>query len=229
MLYKLFEKFQKYRKLKKKKVWLIWEVNNKLFGRKNAAMEGTANFNPANGKIVVSRIEVEEVLLKYCMKTFENNEPLEQFKNTMGEKKEMLKNILDENHAKANKLSNDPLQQLLIFVGLIQEQHAQLEKDEIGCLYASYCYENQLVDKEIEDVVSRTMQAWKDKCSSKIKDVMVVYPPAVEINPDDVAGLFLATLEGAYIMARVMPEVDAVETYLEQYKTYLQLIFKQAS
>lgn len=137
--------------------------------------------------------------------------------------------ILDENHAKANKLSNDPLQQLLIFVGLIQEQHAQLEKDEIGCLYASYCYENQLVDKEIEDVVSRTMQAWKDKCSSKIKDVMVVYPPAVEINPDDVAGLFLATLEGAYIMARVMPEVDAVETYLEQYKTYLQLIFKQAS
>jgi hypothetical protein len=39
--------------------------------------------------------------------------------------------------------------------------------------------------------------------------------------------MFLATLEGAYIMARIMPERDAVETYLEQYKTYLQVLFKQ--
>ncbi|MFT7235532.1 MAG: TetR/AcrR family transcriptional repressor of nem operon [Methylophagaceae bacterium] len=129
--------------------------------------------------------------------------------------------------AKANKLSNDPLQQLLIFVGLIQEQHAQLEQEEIGCLYASYCYENQLVDKEIEEMVSSTMQEWKDKFSNKLKEIMAVYRPVIDINPEQVAGLFLTTLEGAYIMARIMPERDAVETYLEQYKTYLQVLFKQ--
>ena len=39
---------------------------------------------------------------------------------------EML--ILEENMEKANKLSKDPLQQLLIFVGLIQELHAQHEQ-----------------------------------------------------------------------------------------------------
>ncbi len=134
---------------------------------------------------------------------------------------------LNDYCAKATKLSNDPLQQLLIFVGLIQEQHAQLEQEEIGCLYASYCYENQLVDKDIGEMVSSTMKEWKDKFSSKIKEVMAVYPPATEVNPDEVAGLFLATLEGAYIMARIMPEQDAVETYLEQYKTYLRVLFKQ--
>jgi TetR/AcrR family transcriptional repressor of nem operon len=134
---------------------------------------------------------------------------------------------LNDYCAKASKLSNDPLQQLLIFVGLIQEQHAQLEQEEIGCLYASYCYENQLIDKDIEEMVSSTMLKWKNKFSSKIREVMAVYPPAMEIDPDEVAGMFLATLEGAYIMARIMPERDAVETYLEQYKTYLQVLFKQ--
>ncbi len=134
---------------------------------------------------------------------------------------------LNDYCAKASKLSTDPLQQLLIFVGLIQEQHAELEKDELGCLYASYCYENQLVDTEIEKMVSSTMLEWKEKFSNKIKEIMAVYPPATEVIPDDVAGMFLSTLEGAYIMARITPQVDAVEVYLEQYKTYLKVLFKQ--
>ncbi len=134
---------------------------------------------------------------------------------------------LNDYSIKASKLSTDPLQQLLIFVGLIQEQHAELEKDELGCLYASYCYENQLVDVEIEKMVSTTMLEWKDKFSKKIKEIMVVYPPVTEIEPDDVAGMFLSTLEGAYIMARITPQIDAVEVYLEQYKNYLKVLFKQ--
>jgi len=135
--------------------------------------------------------------------------------------------ILNDYCAKASKLSTDPLQQLLIFVGLIQEQHAELEKDELGCLYASYCYENQLVDADIEEMVSATMQKWKEKFSNKIKEIMEVYPPTTEIDPDNVAGMFLSTLEGAYIMARITPQIDAVEVYLEQYKTYLKVLFKQ--
>jgi len=135
--------------------------------------------------------------------------------------------VLNDYCAKASKLSTDPLQQLLIFVGLIQEQHAELEKDDLGCLYASYCYENQLVDPDIEEMVSTTMLKWKDKFSDKIKEIMAVYPPATEIEPDDVAGMFLSTLEGAYIMARITPQIDAVEVYLEQYKTYLKVLFKQ--
>lgn len=135
---------------------------------------------------------------------------------------------LNDYCAKATKLSTDPLQQLLIFVGLIQEQHAQLAKEEIGCLYASYCYENQLVDADVEEVVAGTMQQWKQKISDKLKEIMEVYPPATKINPDDVAGMFQSTLEGAYIMARITPQLDAVDVYLEQYKNYLKLLFKQA-
>lgn len=134
---------------------------------------------------------------------------------------------LNDYCAKATKLSTDPLQQLLIFVGLIQEQHAQLEKEEIGCLYASYCYENQLVDTKVEQIVANTMEKWKQKISDKLKEITAIYPPVTEINTDDVAGMFLSSLEGAYIMARITPQIDAVEVYLEQYKNYLKVLFKQ--
>ena len=72
------------------------------------------------------------------------------------------------------------------------------------------------------------MKEWKDKISDKLKEIMVIYPPATVVEPDKVAGMFLTALEGAYIMARIMPDPDAVETYLEQYKIYLQVLFKQA-
>lgn len=133
--------------------------------------------------------------------------------------------ILEENLAKANKLSKDPLQQLLIFVGLIQELHAQLEEGQIGCLYASYSYENQLVDEDVKTMATDTFGQWKIKLSEKIQEIMKRYPPLFKINPDDLADMFLVTLEGAYVLTRIKKQSNAVEVHLELYKTYLESLF----
>jgi len=134
--------------------------------------------------------------------------------------------ILEENLAKANKLSKDPLQQLLIFIGLIQELHAQLEEGQIGCLFASYCYENQLVDENIRAMANDTFDAWQMKLSEKIQEIMKRYPPRLTINPDELADMFLVTLEGAYVLARIKNQSNVVEVHLELYKTYLESLFK---
>lgn len=134
--------------------------------------------------------------------------------------------ILEENMEKANKLSKDPLQQLLIFVGLIQELHAQLEEGHIGCLYASYSYENQLVDKDLLALATDTLTEWKDQLSEKIQEIMEAYSPRFSVDPDELADMFLVTLEGAYVMTRVMHRPDIVQTHLEQYKTYLESLFR---
>lgn len=134
--------------------------------------------------------------------------------------------ILEENLAKANKLSKDPLQQLLIFIGLIQELHAQLKEGAIGCLFASYCYENQLVDENIKAMANDTFDAWQMKLSEKIQEIMKRYPPRLTINPDELADMFLVTLEGAYVLARIKNQSNVVEVHLELYKTYLESLFK---
>ena len=134
--------------------------------------------------------------------------------------------ILEENMEKATKLSKDPLQQLLIFVGLIQELHAQLEEGHIGCLFASYSYENQLVDEDLLELATNTLTEWKDQLSNKIKEIINAYPPKLAIDSEELADSFLVTLEGAYVMARVMHKPDIIQTHLEQYKTYLESLFR---
>ena len=134
--------------------------------------------------------------------------------------------ILEENMEKANKLSKDPLQQLLIFVGLIQELHAQLKGGQIGCLYASYSYENQLVDEDLLALAANTLTEWKDQLSNKIKKIIKAYPPNLSVDPDELADSFLVTLEGAYVMARVMHKPEIIQIHLEQYKTYLESLFR---
>ena len=134
--------------------------------------------------------------------------------------------ILQENLEKANKLSKDPLQQLLIFVGLIQELHAQLEEGHIGCLFASFSYENQLQDENLQAMASETLINWKVKLSEKIQEIVKQYPPSQEVNPDDLADMFLVTLEGAYVLTRIMRNPNIVQLHLEQYKTFLESLFK---
>ena len=134
--------------------------------------------------------------------------------------------ILEENLDKANKLSNDPLQQLLIFVGLIKELHTQLEEDHIGCLFASFSYENQLQDEDLQEMASKTLIQWKESLSDKIQEIIKKYPPNQPVKPDDLADMFLVTLEGAYVLTRIMRNPDIVQLHLEQYKTFLESLFK---
>jgi len=134
--------------------------------------------------------------------------------------------ILDENMEKATKLSKDPLQQLLIFIGLIQEIHAQMKESQFGCLFASYSYENQLVDQDLCALATNTIKEWNNQLSKKIQEIMKVYSPHFSVDPDELAEMFITTLEGAYVLSRVMCKPEIVQTNLEQYKTYLESLFR---
>ena len=134
--------------------------------------------------------------------------------------------ILEDNLAKSKKLSKDPLQQLLIFVSLIQEIHAELDEGHIGCLFASYSYQNQLEDEKVNALVNQTLNEWKNELAKLIKEVIKKYPPKNEVKPDEIADMFLVTLEGAYVMSRIKQDQQIVQSHLEQYKNYLEALFE---
>lgn len=134
--------------------------------------------------------------------------------------------VLEENMTKAVKLSRDPLQQLLIFVGLIQDMHEQRDSEYIGCLFASYSYENQLVDKALLSMATTTLTEWKQELGKLIRKIIALYPPSYEVNPDDLANMFLVTMQGAYVLKRVTGQPDVIQLHLEQYKTYLESLFR---
>ena len=67
---------------------------------------------------------------------------------------------LDATLARVKKLSRDPLQQLLILVGLIQEDAESLLEPAPGCLFASYLYERMEYPEDVAGTVRRTLLRW---------------------------------------------------------------------
>ncbi|MCB1925892.1 MAG: TetR/AcrR family transcriptional regulator [Gammaproteobacteria bacterium] len=136
----------------------------------------------------------------------------------------------DEHHfgdamAKAEQLARDPLQQLLIFVGLFIEMTEQLEEPFPGCLYASYCYQSGAISAQSMAQVERMMHFWRERLSAKVRAVAAEYPPRIPVELGHVADHVLTTFEGAFILAKVMNEPKLASEQLVQCRNYLELLF----
>lgn len=131
----------------------------------------------------------------------------------------------DDFMAKAEQLSRDPLQQLLIFVGLFIDMTDQLEAPFPGCLYASYCYQSGAITRDIRDRMAQMMHFWRDRLADKIETVQAQYPPRIPIEPSQVADHLLTSFEGAFVLSKVMGEPKLASEQLIQCRNYLELLF----
>ncbi|MCW8930689.1 MAG: TetR/AcrR family transcriptional regulator [Gammaproteobacteria bacterium] len=127
---------------------------------------------------------------------------------------------------KAEQLARDPLEQLLIFLGLFIEKLEQLEKPFPGCLYASYCYQSGAVTGNAMLKVERMIQFWRKRLSTKIEEVVIKNSPQIPVENHQVADHVLTTFEGAFIIAKVLNEPKLASEQLIQCRNYLELLFK---
>lgn len=126
---------------------------------------------------------------------------------------------------KAEQLARDPLQQLLIFVGLFIEMTEQLEEPFPGCLYASYCYQSGAISEGVMEQVAQMMHFWRTRLSEKIEQAAELHPPAIPVETHHVADHVLTTFEGAFILSKVMNEPKLASEQLIQCRNYLELLF----
>jgi TetR/AcrR family transcriptional repressor of nem operon len=139
----------------------------------------------------------------------------------------------DEHHfaafmAKAEQLARDPLQQLLIFVGLFIEMTEQLEEPFPGCLYASYCYQSGAISPQSMAQVERMMRFWRERLTEKVRLVAAEYPPRIPVAEAQVADHVMTTFEGAFILSKIMKEPKVAAEQLVQCRNYLELLFTPA-
>ena len=131
---------------------------------------------------------------------------------------------LDRLWAQAEQLSRDPLQQLLVFVGLFANLD-ELATDDPGCLYATFVYERQLGVDGADAVIEASVRAWRQRFRLKLDEVVAVYVPRVDVDLDALSDLVFSTSEGAYIVARATRDPELVRGQLLQVRAYLELLF----
>ena len=134
-------------------------------------------------------------------------------------------NLLETLVARSERLSDDPLQQLLLFVGLQEELLDDFDGGAPGCLYASFMYEQELVDDETHALIADAMRAWRSSVRAKLDDVVATYAPRVPVDLDALADQGLALYEGTFVLSRALDEPELLRGQLRLFRTNLELLF----
>ncbi|HEX6063877.1 MAG TPA: TetR/AcrR family transcriptional regulator [Longimicrobiales bacterium] len=138
---------------------------------------------------------------------------------------------LEDKMARAERMSRDPLQQVLIFIALFEEEMAELAGETPGCLFAAYCYQSQLFDERIHGILRSAIAIWGERIAAKLEPAIALHPPKIPVDVKELSDAFLVVLEGAYVVSRTMSETDgrSVAQQLRHYRNYLELLFDVAA
>lgn len=137
----------------------------------------------------------------------------------------MDREILERHLERARKLATDPLQQLLVLIGLYEEDFERLEEPFPGCLFASYIYENKLFDEDTLAILRESTLMWRQVAREMLERVVAAHPPKIEVDLESLADLFYALTEGSYIMTKTLGDKTLLPRHTRHLRNYLELLF----
>jgi TetR/AcrR family transcriptional repressor of nem operon len=137
----------------------------------------------------------------------------------------MDRELLEQNLDRARKLSNDPLQQMLILLGLYEEMFESMAEPFPGCLFASYIYEHKLFDEGTLGVLRESTLMWRDVVRGMLEKVAAAYPPRVPVDLESLADTVYALTEGSFIMTKTLGDKSLLARHTRHLRTYLELLF----
>ncbi|WP_455197637.1 TetR/AcrR family transcriptional regulator [Kaarinaea lacus] len=127
---------------------------------------------------------------------------------------------------KSEKLSRDPLQQILIFLGLLIEVFEGMEQPP-GCVVASFVYQFEEFDVDTKSAVVKGFDEWHRVLDEKFSMAMEKNSPRIEVDARTLVDMMLSIFEGGLIVARMVSDTTVMVKQLTQFKNYIELQFGQ--
>ena len=144
----------------------------------------------------------------------------------------LLKRYLDADEVffnqlfeRARDLTEDPLQQMLVFLKLLAEGMMQVEDSHPGCLVAAFTYESQQFDDDVIQLTREGTLSWRRIFAAQLSKIEERYRPCFETSTDDLADLLSACLEGGIILSRILKDPQAVGKQILHYRDCLRLLY----
>ncbi len=125
---------------------------------------------------------------------------------------------------RAEKLSADPLQQLLIFVGLVVEPFEALSEPLPGCLFASYIYQPMEFSGDVAKIAAEGILEWRRRILEKIEAIDTQYSLDPDIDREALADQITVIVEGSYILSKVLDDPSLLARQIQHFRRYLELL-----
>jgi len=133
--------------------------------------------------------------------------------------------LLHELMGRAESLNHDPLQQYLIFVGLLVERMRGFEESPPGCLIASFVYQMEAFNPETQSTVMRGFNEWQRVVEGKLDSVLKKYKPKLPVTVRNIYDNLISAFEGGIIMGKLYQRKDTLADQIAQHKNYVELLF----
>lgn len=133
--------------------------------------------------------------------------------------------IVESTLRRAEKLTSDPLQQVLVTLGLFEELFDALEAPHPGCLIASYLYQNDLMTPE---TIARSREAfilWRRELAAKLRAAAKQHPPRIAPDYDAIADMLTTIVEGGMVMSKLFDDPKIMVRQLRQLRAYIELVY----
>jgi TetR/AcrR family transcriptional regulator, transcriptional repressor for nem operon len=126
--------------------------------------------------------------------------------------------LFDELFARADELHEDPLHGFLIWLKLFAEMMASLPEAHPGCLIASYCYQDQLFNREVRELSREAILRWRRRFRARLDLIAARYPPRLDVDLDALADMVPALVDGGIILSKVVREKEALPRQVMLYR-----------
>ncbi|ELS02475.1 transcriptional regulator [Xenococcus sp. PCC 7305] len=134
--------------------------------------------------------------------------------------------LFEQLSKRADELSDDPLQSMLIFLKLFEEVIEEWSEPPEGCIFASYVYQSQQFNESISEFIADSFIKWKQLYEDRIKQIMKKYPPRIETDAGELAEMIMSIIEGGFILSKSLQDAQLMARSVKQFRRYLQLIFE---
>ena len=133
--------------------------------------------------------------------------------------------VLDDIFRRGDELHNDPLHGFLVGLKLFAEMLGNLPEAHPGCLAASFCYQDQLFDREIRDLNATSVLAWRKRFRERLDLIARAYPPRRAVDFEALADMAASNVEGGLILGRLLRDQSILPRQILLYRDLVQSIF----
>ena len=133
--------------------------------------------------------------------------------------------ILEDIFARGDELNDDPLHGFLVGLKLFAEMLANMTEVHPGCLVASFCYQEQLFNREIRDLNAEGVLVWRRRFQERLALIAKRYPPRQETDFEALADMAATLVEGGLILGKVLRDASILPRQILLYRDLVRSIF----
>lgn len=133
--------------------------------------------------------------------------------------------LFDDLFERASELHEDPLHGFLVGLKMLADMMADLPTGHPGCLVASYCYQENLFNREVRDLNEAAVLSWRKRFRTQFDHIAESYPPKIEVDLDALADMLSALADGGIILSKVVKDREMLPKQIMLYRAFVRSIF----